>query len=65
MVSEQSTRKVTKLLKRRGWRPLRTVGSHTTWEGPNGTTFTLPDGHSTISPGIYRKLQKALDEDNR
>lgn len=53
------------MLKRSGWRALRTVGSHTTWEGPNGTTFTLPDGHNTISPGVYRKLQKALDEDNR
>ncbi|MFC7788095.1 type II toxin-antitoxin system HicA family toxin [Microbacterium sp. MAHUQ-60] len=65
MVSEQPTRKVTKLLKRMGWRALRTVGSHTTWEGPNGTTFTLPDGHSTISPGVFRKLLKALDEDKR
>lgn len=65
MVSEQPTRKVLRLLKRSGWRALRTVGSHTTWEGPNGTTFTLPDGHSTISPGVYRNLLKALDEDNR
>lgn len=24
-----------------------------------------PDGHSTISPGVYRKLLEALDEDNR
>ncbi|MGP6178203.1 type II toxin-antitoxin system HicA family toxin [Microbacterium sp. A196] len=65
MVSEQPTRKVTKMLRRKGWRPLRAVGSHTTWEGPNGTLFTLPDGHGTISPGVYRKLLKTLNEDNR
>ncbi|WP_443193200.1 type II toxin-antitoxin system HicA family toxin [Microbacterium sp. KHB019] len=65
MVSEQPTRRVIRVLKRSGWRPLRTVGSHTTWEGPNGTAFTLPDGHKTISPGVYRNLLKAMDEDNR
>ena len=65
MVSEQPTRKVTKLLKRRGWRAVRTVGSHTTWVSPNGRTFTLPDGHSTISPGFYSNLLKALNEDDR
>ncbi|MFP1602956.1 type II toxin-antitoxin system HicA family toxin [Microbacterium sp. 2216-1] len=54
-----------KLLKRRNWRPLRTAGSHTTWQGPNGTTFTLPDGHTTISPGVYRNLLKALHQDEQ
>ncbi len=65
MVSEQPTRKVVRLLKQSGWQPIRSVGSHTTWEGPGRTTFTLPDGHKTISPGVYRNLLKALDEDNR
>ena len=63
MVSEQPTRKVAKTLKAAGWQPLRTVGSHTTWEGPNGTKYTLPDGHKNISPGVYRKLLKAMKED--
>lgn len=62
MVSEQPTRKVVKQMRDAGWTPLRTVGSHTTWQSPTGATFTLPDGHRTISPGVYRKLLKALDE---
>lgn len=63
MVSEQPTRKVTRALKNAKWEPIRTVGSHTVWEGPNGTTCSLPDGHNTISPGVYRKLLKAMKED--
>lgn len=63
MVSEQPTRKVTKLLKDAGWTPLRTVGSHTSWQGPNGTSFSLPDGHRTVSAGVYRELLKAMNED--
>lgn len=62
MVSEQPTRKVVKQMRDAGWMPLRTVGSHTVWQSPAGATFTLPDGHRTISPGVYRKLLKALDE---
>lgn len=62
MVSEQPTRKVVKQMRDAGWMPLRTVGSHTVWQSPTGATFTLPDGHRTISPGVYRKLLKALDE---
>ncbi|XKG81462.1 type II toxin-antitoxin system HicA family toxin [Microbacterium aerolatum] len=62
---EQPTRKVTRLLNDSGWRSLRTVGSHTTWIGPKGTSFTLPDGHKTISPGVYRNLLKAIDEDRK
>lgn len=63
MTSEQDTRKVTKALRAAGWTAGRTVGSHTKWTGPNGTTFSLPDGHRTISPGVYSKLLKAMKED--
>lgn len=62
MVSEQNTRKVVKMMRAAGWTPVRTVGSHTTWQSPTGATFTLPDGHRTISPGVYRKLLKAMGE---
>ncbi|MDR6868465.1 putative RNA binding protein YcfA (HicA-like mRNA interferase family) [Microbacterium resistens] len=65
MVSEQPTRKVVRLLKDAGWSPIRTAGSHTTWASPTGATFTLPDGHRTISPGVYRKLLKALEEESK
>lgn len=63
MAGEQPTRKVLRELRAAGWRPGRTEGSHTQWTGPNGTTFSLPDGHTRISPGVYRKLQAAMRED--
>jgi predicted RNA binding protein YcfA (HicA-like mRNA interferase family) len=63
MVSEQPTRKVTKMMRDAGWTPTRTVGSHTVWTGPNGSTFSLPDGHKSISPGVMRNLLKAIESD--
>jgi len=63
MVSEQPTRKVVRILRREGWVAVRSVGSHTVWQGPNCRSFTLPDGHRTISPGVYRNLLKAMEED--
>lgn len=62
MVSDQPTRKVVRMMRDAGWSALRTVGSHTVWQSPTGVTFTLPDGHRTISPGVYRKLLKAMEE---
>lgn len=50
------------MMRNAGWSPLRTVGSHTVWQSPTGATFTLPDGHRTISPGVYRNLLKAMEE---
>ena len=64
MVSDQPTRKVIRLLRSAGWVSGDTVGSHTKWIGPNGTTFSLPDGHRGISPGVYRQLMKAMKEDS-
>ncbi len=46
-----------------GWIETAVVGSHTKWKGPNGTVFSLPDGHREISPGVYRSLLKAMKED--
>jgi len=51
------------MLRKAGWTPGNTVGSHTKWHAPNGTTFELPDGHRQISPGVYRNLLKAMKED--
>ncbi len=62
MISEQPTRKVTRELRAAGFEPTRTVGSHTRWEHPSGVTVTVPDGHRTISPGVYRQIMKALKE---
>ena len=63
MVTEQPTRKVKRMLRAADWVAGATVGSHTNWTGPNGTSFSLPDGHREISPGVYRNLLKAMEED--
>lgn len=61
MVTEQPTRKVVKEFKAAGWTPGKTSGSHTMWHCPTGAcSFTLPDGHRKISPGVYRNAIKAL-----
>lgn len=61
MVGEQPTRTVTREFKRAGWSSIRTRGSHSVWACPTSEhKFTLPDGHRTISPGVYRKALAAL-----
>jgi predicted RNA binding protein YcfA (HicA-like mRNA interferase family) len=61
MVSEEPTRKLVKRLKDAGFTPARTVGSHTTYV--NGSvSVTVPDGHKTISPGVVRQVNKAIQE---
>jgi predicted RNA binding protein YcfA (HicA-like mRNA interferase family) len=63
MVSEQPTRKMVKELTGAGWTALRTVGSHTIYGcGCGGHTFSLPDGHKTISPWVVRKCRNAIEE---
>ena len=62
MVKEEPTRVMQKRFRQAGWKPIRSVGSHTVWASPTGTKFTLPDGHRTISPGVVRKANKALEE---
>ena len=61
MVSEEPTRKLVKRLKEAGFTPVRTVGSHTTYV--NGSIqVVVPDGHRTISPGVVRQVNKAIQE---
>ena len=63
MVGEQPTRKVVKAFRDAGWRRVRTEGSHSLYECSCGQhAFVLPDGHRVISPGIVRKVDKALEE---
>ncbi|MDJ0362306.1 type II toxin-antitoxin system HicA family toxin [Rhodococcus sp. H29-C3] len=63
MVTEQPTRKVVKALKAAGFTSVRTVGSHSTWVSANWTVkVTVPEGHRTISPGVYRKILAAMKE---
>ncbi|MBN9225611.1 MAG: hypothetical protein ABS63_05660 [Microbacterium sp. SCN 70-27] len=61
MVSDQPTRRVQKQLRDAGFSAERTSGSHTVWV--NGSiSITVPDGHRTISPGVYRNILKAIKE---
>ncbi|GAB3170573.1 hypothetical protein GCM10027059_37310 [Myceligenerans halotolerans] len=62
MVSSQPTRKVLKELRDAGFTPGRTVGSHTQWKHPSGVSVSVPDGHRQISPGVYRKVLKAIKD---
>lgn len=62
MIAPQPTRKVQDELRNAGFAPTRTVGSHTFWTHPSGVAVSVPDGHRTISPGVYRKIAKALKE---
>ena len=64
MTSDQPTRKVVKMFRDAGWSPDKSAGSHTKWRCPTGQhSFALPDGHRTISPGVYAKAVNALDRD--
>jgi predicted RNA binding protein YcfA (HicA-like mRNA interferase family) len=66
MVSEQPARKIVKAFKSAGWRWVRTEGSHSLFKCACGQhTFVLPDGHRVISPGVVRKVDKALAECGR
>ncbi|MEV8372240.1 type II toxin-antitoxin system HicA family toxin [Kribbella sp. NPDC056861] len=61
MVSEMPTRKVVKAFKDAGWKRVRTEGSHSVYEcGCGQHSFSLPDGHRKISPGVVRKVDGAL-----
>ncbi|MDH6676895.1 putative RNA binding protein YcfA (HicA-like mRNA interferase family) [Rhodococcus sp. LBL1] len=63
MVKEQATRLVLKQLRAAGFSPARTVGSHTMWVSSDGEVqVSVPDGHRTISPGVYRKVLQAIEE---
>lgn len=61
MIAEEPTRKLVKRLKAAGFTAERTEGSHTFWVGPNGAAVSVPDGHKSISPGVVRKVNKAIE----
>ncbi|MET8779642.1 type II toxin-antitoxin system HicA family toxin [Nocardia sp. NPDC050713] len=62
MIAEQPTRKVLKALKAAGWSKLRDgAGSHTIYGCRTGKhDVSVPDGHTTISPGVARSIYKAV-----
>ena len=62
MVKPQDTRNVQAELRKAGFQPVNTVGSHTKWRHPTGVMIPVPDGHNTITPGVYGKILKAIKE---
>lgn len=47
-------------LRAAGFEPVRSRGSHTMWAHPGGARVPVPDGHATISPGVYRQVLTAI-----
>ena len=37
-------------------------GSHTKWIHPSGSWVTVPTGYRTISPGVVRQVNKAIQQ---
>lgn len=64
MVSEQPTRKVLRELKDAGFTAARRDGSHTVYVN-GAVSVSVPDGHRMISPGVYRKVLKKIEEARR
>ena len=64
MVTEQPTRRVLRELKNAGFVPVPRSGSHTVYAS-GAISVTVPDGHRTISPGVYRQILKKIEEAQR
>lgn len=63
MISEAPTRVLVKKLRTAGFVPRPGKGSHSEWICPSGQHhISVPDGHKTISPGVHRKVLRALDD---
>jgi predicted RNA binding protein YcfA (HicA-like mRNA interferase family) len=62
VVKEGPTRSVTKRLKEAGVTRISTDGRHSKWQHPCGVWVPVPDSHRMISPGVVRKINKAIDD---
>jgi len=62
VVSDQKTRDVRRALLDAGFAPQRSDGSHTWWRHASGVGVAVPDGHPTISPGVWAKILKVIRE---
>ncbi|MDF3280900.1 type II toxin-antitoxin system HicA family toxin [Gordonia sp. N1V] len=62
MISEAPTKAIIKRLKAAGFTPRKARGSHTMWISPSGNQqVSVPDGHRTVSPGVHRQVNKAIE----
>ncbi|HEY5840429.1 MAG TPA: type II toxin-antitoxin system HicA family toxin [Mycobacterium sp.] len=62
MVKEEPTRTVIKRLKAAGFIRTSTDGRHSKWTHPTGVWVAVPDSHRTISPGVVRKINQAIEQ---
>ena len=62
MVSAEPTRTVITRLKQAGFTQSDGMGSHTEWIHPSGAKVTVPTGHRTISPGVVRQVNRAIQK---
>ncbi|KLO31567.1 hypothetical protein ABW16_01630 [Mycolicibacter heraklionensis] len=61
MIAPAPTREIVKQLKKLGFTSRDGKGSHTKWICPHGKyDVSLPDGHRTISPGVRRQVNEAI-----
>jgi predicted RNA binding protein YcfA (HicA-like mRNA interferase family) len=61
MIASAPTREIIKQLKKAGFNPRDGKGSHTMWTCPHGRySGSLADGHRTISPGVRRQVDTAI-----
>jgi predicted RNA binding protein YcfA (HicA-like mRNA interferase family) len=62
MVSEEPTRKIIKRLRDAGFTETDAKGSHTKWAHPSGANVVVPTGHRTISKGVVRQVNNAIQQ---
>lgn len=62
MVSDEPTRTVIKRLKQAGFTLVSTDGRHAKWRHPSGVWVPVPESHRMVSPGVVRKINKAIAE---
>ena len=60
MGSTEPTRTVVTRLKQAGFTQSDGKGSHTKWIHPSGAKVIVPTGHRTISPGVVRQVNRAI-----
>lgn len=51
-----------KRLKAAGFTRISTDGRHSKWQHPSGVWVPVPDSHRTISPGVVRKINQAIEQ---
>lgn len=62
MIAPAPTREIVKQLKAAGFTSRDGKGSHTVWTCAHGRySVSLVDGHRTISPGVRRQVNTAIE----